>query len=236
MHTLCKLHLSARLSFSCDLLCMYIMLCVSVSTILDCLKQPLQHSTHSTLFSPTGYSLHRLTRNTENTQSCPQMEVLRGRDRTDGRDGAKGEKGDSQTRGQKGTKDQWDPRDIGGHGNIWGPQGPRGASGPQGAVGERGERGPPGLPGPQGEQGPQGPPTRGATYIRWGNSSCPSTHDNQLVYPRRAAGTHYATQGGTANHLCLPDDPDYLQYISGIQGYSYITGIEYHFIYSNTFH
>ena len=112
---------------------------------------------------------------------------------------------------------------------ISGSQGPRGAFGPQGAVGERGERGRPGLPGPQGEQGPQGPPTGGATYIRWGNSSCPSTQDTQLVYSGRATGTHYETQGGAANNLCLPDDPDYLQYTSGTQGYSHITGVEYRF-------
>ena len=108
---------------------------------------------------------------------------------------------------------------------ISGPQGLRGASGPEGAVGERGERGPPGLPGPQGEQGLQGPPTGGATYIRWGNSSCPSTHDTQLVYSGIAAGTHYYTQGAAAN---LPNDPNYLQYTTGTQGYSPITGAVRH--------
>ena len=185
--------------------------------------------TLSTLFSPTGYSPHRLTRNTENTQSCPQMEVLRGRDGRDGRDGAKGEKGDSQTHGQKGEEGPVGPPGTQGAMGISGPQGPSGASGPEGAVGERGERGSPGLPGPQGEQGPQGPPTGGATYIRWGNSSCPNTHDTQLVYSGRAAGTHHDTRGGAANHLCLPGDPDYLQYNSGTQGYSPITGVEYRF-------
>ena len=179
-----------------------------------------KYTTHSTLFSPTGYSPHRHTRNTENTQSCPQMEVLRGRDGRDGRDGAKGEKGDSQTHGQKGEQGPVGPP---------GTQGAMGISGSQGPRGERGEGGSPGLPGPQGEQGPQGPPTGGATYIRWGNSSCPSTQDTQLVYSGRAAGTHYETQGGAANHLCLPDDPDYLQYTSGTQGYSHITGVEYRF-------
>ena len=186
-----------------------------------------KYTTHSTLFSPTGYSPHRLTRNTENTQSCPQMEVLRGRDGRDGRDGAKGEKGDSQTRGQKGEQGPLGSPGTQGAMGISGPQGPRGASGPQGAVGERGEGGSPGLPGPQGEQGPQGPPTGGATYIRWGNSSCPSTQDTQLVYSGRAAASHYYTKGGAANHLCLPDDPDYLQYTSGTQGYSPVTGVEY---------
>ena len=199
-----------------------------VTTVLDCLMDKC--TTHSTLFSPTGYSPHRVTRNTENTQSCPQMEVLRGRDGRDGRDGAKGEKGDSQTRGQKGDQGPVGPPGTHGATGLSGPQGPRGASGSQGAVGERGERGSPGLPGPQGEQGPQGPPTGGATYIRWENSSCPSTQDTQLVYSGRAAGGHYDMQGGIANHLCLPDDPDYLQYTSGTQDYSYITGVEYRYL------
>ena len=66
-------------------------------------------------------------------------------------------------------------------------------------------------------------------YIRWGRTTCPSTQDTQLVYSGRAGGTHHLTKGGAANYLCLPDDPDYLQYIAGTQGYSYITGVEYQF-------
>ena len=158
------------------------------------------------------------------------MEVLRGRDGRDGRDGAKGEKGDSQTCGQKGDQGPVGTPGPQGTMGISGSQGPRGVSGTQGEVGERGKHGFPGLPGPQGEQGPQGPPTGGATYICWGNSSCPTTQDTQLVYSGRAAGTHHATQGGAANHLCLPDDPDYLQYISGTQGHSHITGVEYRYL------
>ena len=73
------------------------------------------------------------------------------------------------------------------------------------------------------------PPTGGATYIRWGRTTCPSTQDTQLVYSGRAGGTHYQHKGGAANYLCLPDDPDYLQYQAGTQGRSYITGVEYWF-------
>ena len=67
-------------------------------------------------------------------------------------------------------------------------------------------------------------------YIRWGRTTCPSTQDTQLVYSGRAGGTHYQHKGGAANYLCLPDDPDYLQYQAGTQGYSYITGVEYQFL------
>ena len=213
------------------------------------------------LFSSTGYSPHRLTRNTDNTQLCPQMEVLRGRDGRDGRDGEKGEKGD--THGHKGDQGQLGPPGLKGARGIPGPQGPAGISGPRGVVGEKGERGPPGLPGPQGsqgpagtsgpkgtvgergekgdpglpgpqgEQGPQGPPTGGATYIRWGRTTCPSGHNTTLVYSGRAGGTRWEHKGGAANYLCMPDDPDHLQYNSGTQGNSYIAGVEYW--YGNSF-
>ena len=72
-------------------------------------------------------------------------------------------------------------------------------------------------------------PTGGATYIRWGRTTCPSTQDTQLVYSGRAGGTRYDHKGGASNYLCLPDDPDYLQYLAGTQGWSQITGVEYWF-------
>ena len=125
------------------------------------------------------------------------------------------------------------PGPQGGKG-IPGPQGPPGISGPPGPVGEMGLRGGPGLPGPQGEQGAQGeqgPPTGGATYIRWGRTVCPSGQGTQLVYSGRAGGTHYSHKGGAANYLCMPDDPDHLQYQSGVQNdyKNYIAGVEYYF-------
>ena len=110
---------------------------------------------------------------------------------------------------------------------IPGTQGPPGLYGPRGPVGETGLRGDPGLPGPQGEQGAQGPPTGGATYIRWGRTVCPSDQGTQLVYSGRAGGSHRFHKGGAANYLCLPDDPDHLQYQSGVQEISYIAGVEY---------
>ena len=180
-------------------------------------------------FSLTGYSPHRLRRTTNTTESCPQLELLIGRDGRDGRDGAKGEKGDTGLRGEKGDMGEAGPTGPEGAKGAPGEQGPTGISGPKGEVGEKGETGDPGLPGPQGEQGPQGPPTGGATYIRWGRTTCPSGHNTTLVYSGRAGGTHYDQKGGAANYLCMPDDPDYLQYTSGVQGHSYIAGVEYYF-------
>ena len=48
------------------------------------------------------------------------------------------------------------------------------------------------------------------TYTRWGKTSCPSSTGAQLVYSGRAGGTHHSTQGGSADRLCLPDNPDYI--------------------------
>ena len=38
---------------------------------------------------------------------------------------------------------------------------------------------------------------------------------------------HVTHKGGAANYLCMPDDPDYLSYQSGVQGYSYVYRVEY---------
>ena len=188
---------------------------------------------------PAGYSADRVPRNTETTDSstsCPQMELLRGRDGIpgrDGRDGGKGERGDvgpvgaTGPRGEKGDRGEVGPRgDIGreGRNGIPGPQGPQGISDPQGAVGEKGDRGDQGLPGPQGAQGP---PTGGAVYTRWGRTSCPSGQGTELLYSGRAGGTNYQHKGGAANILCLPNDPQYSRYGSGVNGYSPLTGVQY---------
>ena len=117
-------------------------------------------------------------------------------------------------------------------------QGPMGISGPQGVAGERGEkgghgekgmRGDPGLRGPQGVQGPPGPPTGGVTYTRWGRTTCPSNQSTQLLYAGRAGGTHYLHKGGAANYLCMPDNPDHLQYESGVGAPSQIAVVEFYF-------
>ena len=85
-----------------------------------------------------------------------------------------------------------------------------GRDGLPGRDGEKGTQGEQGPAGPQGDQGPPGPRSTGVTYIRWGKNSCPTTPGTQLLYAGRAGGTSYATQGGGAEKLCLPLDPDYI--------------------------
>ena len=70
-----------------------------------------------------------------------------------------------------------------------------------------GMRGPPGPPGTQGEKGSTGPKSGGATYIRWGKSSCPTSSEE--VYSGIAAGSHYSHSGGGTNYLCMPKVPEY---------------------------
>ena len=67
-------------------------------------------------------------------------------------------------------------------------------------------------------------------YTRWGSSSCPSVPGTRLVYAGRAAGSDRFTQGGGANHLCMPPDPQYnLRSRSGVQGNSPLHGTEYEY-------
>ena len=169
------------------------------------------------------------TRST-NSHTSPHVELLRGRDGIpgrdgrDGRDGGMGPPGPTGPHGEKGDRGEL---------GLPGPQGdkgipgPLGISGPQGAVGEKGDHGDPGLPGPQGPQGAQGPPTGGAVYVRWGRTSCPTGQGTELIYSGRAGGSYRLHQGGAANHLCMPDNPEHLQYGSGSTGGSYVYGMEY---------
>ena len=103
----------------------------------------------------------------------------------------------------------------------------RGRDGRDGRDGEPGPRGERGMKGDPGAQGPPGPRSGGVTYIRWGRTTCPDTEGTELVYAGRAAGTHYQTKGGTSDHLCLPDEPQYLNYKPGVQGWSPLHGAEY---------
>ena len=93
----------------------------------------------------------------------------------------------------------------------------RGRDGLPGVRGEKGEHGEEGEVGPP---GPPGPASGGVLYTRWGKSSCPSTPGTELVYAGRAAGTIH-NEGGGANYLCMPADPQYdssLSYQEGMQG------------------
>ena len=76
--------------------------------------------------------------------------------------------------------------------------------------------------------GPPGPTAGGVVYTRWGRTTCPNTTGTQLLYTGRAAGSHYTHRGGGANHLCLPEQPEYSTYTAGVQsGRAYLYGAEY---------
>ena len=76
--------------------------------------------------------------------------------------------------------------------------------------------------------GPPGPRVAGATYVRWGRTSCPTEQGTQLLYAGRAAGPLHSHQGGGANLLCLPDIPDYLHTVYTVQNHAPLCGVEYH--------
>ena len=100
-----------------------------------------------------------------------------------------------------------------------------GQDGEQGKKGEEGEKGDPGvqgLPGPQGEAG-----RSGVVYTRWGRTTCPNVQGTELVYSGRAGGSHYSHKGGASNYLCMPDNPQYSTFKTGVGGFSYIYGVEY---------
>ena len=75
----------------------------------------------------------------------------------------------------------------------------------------------------------QGPPAGGSVYTRWGRTTCPTGQGTQLLYAGRAGATPRGHSGGAANYLCLPNNPDHLQYQSGVQDRAYIGGVEYNF-------
>ena len=153
--------------------------------------------------------------------SVHTVEVLRGRD---GRDGVRGPPGPHGVQGIPGPQGE---RGATGDKGERGLQGERGIVGPRGIVGLKGATGDKGNHGDPGLLGPQGPTIGGAVYVCWGRTVCPSGQGTELVYSGRAGGSHYDHSGGGANHLCMPDDPEHLQYTSGVQGHGYIYGVEY---------
>ena len=64
-------------------------------------------------------------------------------------------------------------------------------------------------------------------HTRWGKSSCPTTAGTQLLYAGRVGGTYANHSGGGANYLCMPLDPQYSSYTPGVQGHTYMYGVEY---------
>ncbi len=107
-----------------------------------------------------------------------------------------------------------------------GDKGDIGVQGPVGLQGAEGEQGPPGI------QGPPGPSSGGAVYTRWGRTVCPDTSGTELVYKGLAAGNGHLRQGGGANYLCTPEQPQYLssvipKYADEDFALSYLYGTEY---------
>ena len=67
-----------------------------------------------------------------------------------------------------------------------------------------------------------------AVYVRWGSTSCPIVNGTTMVYSGVAGGATINHQGGGANHLCMPLDPEYtLPVQAGVQGFSAIFPVEY---------
>ena len=113
---------------------------------------------------------------------------------------------------------------------LRGRDGRDGLAGRDGKDGEKGDRGHIGIQGPPGLQGPPGSPapnSGGVLYTRWGRTTCPSTPGTELVYAGRVGGTWWNTEGGGANYLCMPENPEYSSYIPGVQNYNPIHGTEY---------
>ena len=76
--------------------------------------------------------------------------------------------------------------------------------------------------------GPPGLTAGGVVYTRWGRTTCPTTSGTQLIYAGTAAGSWRDQNGGGAEYLCLPGDPNYLSYTNGVQdSRSYLYGAEY---------
>ena len=104
----------------------------------------------------------------------------------------------------------------------------RGRDGRDGRDGAPGPQGLRGLQGTTGLQGPPGPRSAGVTYTRWGKTTCPSVPGTELIYKGRAGGSFFNQQGGGANYLCMPEDPEYtLRFTTGVRGQSYVFGAEY---------
>ena len=76
----------------------------------------------------------------------------------------------------------------------------RGLTGRDGKNGEKGVKGEPGA------QGLPGPRSGGATYIRWGRTTCPNVTGTMLVYKGRAAGSHFTYKGGGGNYQCVTEE------------------------------
>jgi hypothetical protein len=62
--------------------------------------------------------------------------------------------------------------------------------------------------------------------VRWGRTTCPTELGTQLLYAGRAAGPNYSQQGGGADLLCLPNNPEYLSANSPANDRAPLQGVE----------
>ena len=113
-----------------------------------------------------------------------------------------------------------------------GPPGRDGRDGKGGLQGVKGERGETGMTGPE---GPPGPSNGGLVYTSWGKSSCSNESGAQLVYQGQAGKAEY-NHGGGGNYQCMPNDPEYSGYRTGVQGHSHVHGSEYEYPLKSSLH
>ena len=157
-----------------------------------------------------------------------------------GHSGARGPLGTVGEKGQQGEKGQRGSVGLSGATGAQGRAGEKGQKGANGQQGQRGERGQVGLSGSRGAQGQKGEPGErgltgpagsalncGQSYVRWGRSTCTENQSTELVYSGRAGGSWWNRNGGATNYLCMPDNPDYLQYDSDVQVGNFVYGVEY---------
>ena len=77
--------------------------------------------------------------------------------------------------------------------------------------GDKGERGEAGI------VGSSGLVSGGATYTRWGRTSCPNITGTSLVYSGRAGKSHYTHDQSGLRRRQLPNNPVYGRYAPGVQ-------------------
>ncbi|XP_065187805.1 uncharacterized protein LOC135818374 [Sycon ciliatum] len=68
----------------------------------------------------------------------------------------------------------------------------------------------------------------GVSYTRWGKEMCNETAGASLVYTGFMAGSHFTHDGGAAEYLCLPEEPQYGDFKPGEQSGNlvYVTELE----------
>ncbi|KAL3832678.1 hypothetical protein ACJMK2_024300 [Sinanodonta woodiana] len=69
----------------------------------------------------------------------------------------------------------------------------------------------------------------GSTYVRWGRTTC-SGNDTEMVYKGYAGGSDHADTGGSADFLCLPEDPTWGKNVLGSAPSGFIYGAEYELV------